>query len=215
MPKRNAWEQQPGETDKAFAPFKAFLDAGPGREKFAVYREFYGKPNVKGQPGFFSEWAKKHNWDARALDYDNHIRAIEDKAVEKVVETESAKRERRKQKLADDGFEIGKMLIKRGREMLQTPMHRITKSEPIIGPDGKTTIQQTIIEPVKWSAKDIPAIVQTGIKLCQMSFDSDLADDIEVEDHKPIDMSHTTRDVAAIIDILTRNRLTHEAANDK
>lgn len=66
------WEQQPGETDKAYGAFQIFADLGPSRtieDAWRLYRERNGLKS-KRKPRGFSNWVADHRWAERARDQD-------------------------------------------------------------------------------------------------------------------------------------------------
>jgi hypothetical protein len=66
--KRYAWERLPGESAKAYEAFQLYLDLGSERTYAQVAREL--GQNVKN---FRERWPKKHQWNHRAIAYDEHL----------------------------------------------------------------------------------------------------------------------------------------------
>jgi len=77
------YERRPDETDRAWLAFQTYRDAGPGRQKIAVYRHMYSKPRARCPAGFFSAWAREHEWDKRALAWD---RVVDEHRRQKLLE---------------------------------------------------------------------------------------------------------------------------------
>lgn len=65
--KTKVWEQQPKESDPAYAAFSIYRDMGKNRTIAAVVREC-GKNR-----SLIDRWHKGHNWAARCRAYDNSI----------------------------------------------------------------------------------------------------------------------------------------------
>ena len=65
--KTKVWEQQPKESDPAYAAFSIYRDMGKNRTVAAVVREC-GKNR-----SLIDRWHKGHNWAARCRAYDNSI----------------------------------------------------------------------------------------------------------------------------------------------
>jgi hypothetical protein len=81
----HAFEQQPRESNKAFAAFKVYLDMGPERSIAGVSQKL-----AKSVP-FLKRWSVKFDWGGRVAARDAHFaelerQAIERLAVEKAVE---------------------------------------------------------------------------------------------------------------------------------
>ena len=79
------FEQQPRESNKAFAAFKEYLDMGPERSFEAVARTLTKSSRL------LKRWSKRFDWPGRVAARDAHLaelerQAIERLAVEKAVE---------------------------------------------------------------------------------------------------------------------------------
>lgn len=68
------WKQQPGEPDKAFEGFSAYLGLGSGnRSLLKAFRQYKGLAEGEGPkaaPGNFTRWSKAYDWPARARAWD-------------------------------------------------------------------------------------------------------------------------------------------------
>ncbi len=66
------WEQQPGESAKAFAAFRSFRDLPPERRTVAAaWQALTGRPTAtRGGPGQWRGWHARNAWSARAAAYD-------------------------------------------------------------------------------------------------------------------------------------------------
>jgi len=71
-----AFEQQPKESDKAFAAFSVYLNQGPERSLVATAAK------VGKSLGLMETWSKKHNWSARVQAYSAHMALVERQAAE-------------------------------------------------------------------------------------------------------------------------------------
>jgi hypothetical protein len=64
----SAWDPLPDESAKAFGRFMAYLALGRDRSLAKLNRRLGRKPSYVTQ---LKKWSAKHNWVARARDYDN------------------------------------------------------------------------------------------------------------------------------------------------
>lgn len=81
---RNPWDQQPGETGKAYAAFLAYRDLGVGRTCAEVGRAL-GKSSE-----LIRRWRKQWGWDERCASWDGHLAGARDTAwLEATVATPS------------------------------------------------------------------------------------------------------------------------------
>lgn len=71
---KSAWDQQDGETDKAYKAFCAYLLLGSDRSIDATWRDQTGRKEVscKRAPGYFREWSTRWNWTSRASEFDQY-----------------------------------------------------------------------------------------------------------------------------------------------
>ena len=111
-----AFEQQPKESNKAFAAFKIYLDLGPRRSLAAVAKKL-------GQSKCMPErWSRRYGWQARVLAWDAHFadlerQAIEQMAVEKAVEWWKLQEPTRRQAWQEAEHAIA--MVKQAREQWQ------------------------------------------------------------------------------------------------
>jgi hypothetical protein len=84
------WEQQQGESSKAFAAFCVYRDLGRNRSVVEAFRQQTGKPGAKQASGRWNRWAKAWHWAERAQAWDGEqdrvkrdtqLRKIEEMAV--------------------------------------------------------------------------------------------------------------------------------------
>ena len=83
MPKRqeaeNPWEQQPGESAKAFEAFAIYRDMGVERSVRKVAQQLNKSLTLIGR------WSSNHNWPERARAYDRDLdKRAHDQAVREV-----------------------------------------------------------------------------------------------------------------------------------
>ena len=74
MPVAHTWSRRPAETQESFAGFLAYLEMGAERSNAKVARK------VSKSLGLMAKWSKRHDWVARAADYDNFVAVQEHKA---------------------------------------------------------------------------------------------------------------------------------------
>jgi len=73
------FEQQPRESNKAFAAFRAYLDMGPERSTAAVAKELAKSRQL------VRRWSAKFGWTERVQAYAAHVAEVERKAIEAVA----------------------------------------------------------------------------------------------------------------------------------
>ena len=71
-----AFEQQPKESDKAYAAFRAYLDFGPQRSLAAVAQKLAKSEQL------MKRWSAKFTWLERVQAYAGHLAMIEREAIE-------------------------------------------------------------------------------------------------------------------------------------
>ena len=77
---QHAWQQQPGETDKAFRAFIAYRNLEPEERSLARVVSELGKSR-----SLMEQWSSKWSWVERARAWDNHqeLRLLEGRIEEK------------------------------------------------------------------------------------------------------------------------------------
>jgi len=89
------FEQQPKESDKAFAAFSLYLSLGAERSTREV-----GKQLGKSE-GLIERWAAKFDWRSRVAAHAAHLAVVEREAIEAAARSKAAEWESREQKLRD------------------------------------------------------------------------------------------------------------------
>lgn len=150
------YEQQPGESARAFAAFRRYLEAGPERSIRKLGRK------TGRNKATFEVWSVKWHWVER-------VRAWEAEAAERVRIAEIARSNQdaekwadRRAKVKEDEFKLGQDLLARARKMLDHPLmvsKRVKKG-------GKVTV---IIRPANWTTADLARIATTGAALVRNS----------------------------------------------
>src|SRR5262245_35576295 len=78
----NPWEQQPGESSRAFGAFCVYRDLGPRRSLRAAATAFYGR-SAAGLERQLDKWSRAFHWVDRASAWDRHLDAETCRAQEK------------------------------------------------------------------------------------------------------------------------------------
>jgi hypothetical protein len=68
------WEQQPGESARAFAAFSTYRDLGPRRSLRAAAATFYGRTSASSERQL-DKWSRAFHWIERASAWDRHLDA--------------------------------------------------------------------------------------------------------------------------------------------
>lgn len=107
------FEQQARESSKAFAAFSLYLSLGPQRSLAAVGQKL-GKSKA-----VIERWSSKFEWPARVQAYDAHLAIVEREAAEALTRANAAEREKRKQQVLDEEWELHSEAIRAGKEALK------------------------------------------------------------------------------------------------
>jgi hypothetical protein len=107
------FEQQPKESSKAFAAFSLYLSLGPQRSLAAVAQKL-----AKSQQ-LLKRWSTKFEWPARVQAYDAHLAIVEREAAEALARANAAEREKRKQKVLDEEWELHNEAIRAAKVALE------------------------------------------------------------------------------------------------
>jgi hypothetical protein len=164
----NIWEQQKKESAKAYEAFKTYLELGASRSLEMVSQKL-GKSKT-----ICDRWSRTHQWVKRALAYDQHIAAIQEKAIEKEAVREAIDWHRERARIRSEALENGKLLIDKARQMLKFPI-----AQTVIE-DGRT-----IIKPARWTMADAAKFVETADKLQRLAAEMETSNSkVVIEDEK-------------------------------
>lgn len=167
-----AWERQPGESERAYSAFKVWLEMEPtSREFVSAYRQFSGNPSAKQASGLFNSWVGQWNWQARALEYDRWVFRQQKEAELAATIAERAKWAKRRAEVADEEWDLSQKLRTKAREMLNFPLATQTITNERQGEDGRTVLQEITIEPSGWRMRDVATYLAMADKLMRLATD--------------------------------------------
>ena len=102
---RMAFEQQPRESAKAFAAFKAYLDLGSERSLAAVGAKL-GKSKR-----MMEKWSRKFDWSSRVQAQAAHLAEIERRAIESVAVAEAVEWAKTREPLKREAWREAELTI--------------------------------------------------------------------------------------------------------
>jgi len=112
------FEQQPRESDKAFAAFKAYLDMGAERSVREV-GERLGKSE-----GLIERWSAKFEWRSRVAAHAAHLAIVEREAIETVARGKAAEWEQRETQLRETEWAMHERAIAAAEKALNAFMDK-------------------------------------------------------------------------------------------
>ncbi len=148
----SAWDQQPGESHKAFTAFKLYLDQGDKRSLKAVGRKL-GKSTV-----VIERWSVRWHWQDRLRAWIAHVQEVEAAALEDRARKEAAGWARREQEFRERRWAIGAALLGKADAMLQFPVATT-----------KTADGRTIVQPGDWNFGHAARLAEVGDKLAALA----------------------------------------------
>jgi hypothetical protein len=107
------FEQQPKESDKAFAAFALYLGIGPARSLTVVARKL-GKSKR-----MMEKWSKQFDWPARVQAHGAHMALVEREAAEALVRAKGVDWVKRQEEHRADEWAVRCELIETAREALR------------------------------------------------------------------------------------------------
>jgi hypothetical protein len=106
------FEQQPRESNKAFAAFKSYLDFGPERSLVAV-ADRLDKHRTQ-----LERWSKKYDWPARVQAHAAHLAEIERKTAESLAVQAGTDWAKRQEQHREDEWQTRTELLALAREAI-------------------------------------------------------------------------------------------------
>jgi len=160
--KPQPWEQQPGESSRAFSAFRAWLDQSPGsgRPILAAYRTFSGRPEAKKPPGYFRTWIENFHWPARAQEYDRYLFRVEQQARIEALRQQQMKWAERKEQVLEEDFQDAAKLRQRVKEILALPLVKQTLTNTQVSEDGMTILNTYEVQPINVRAADAGTLLK-------------------------------------------------------
>lgn len=108
-----SFDRLPGETPKAFAAFRVFLNMGPDRSTRKVGRKI-GKNRT-----LIGEWSSRWQWQERAAAYDAAQVVKEQAAIDEQQRKDAKKWADRAQAHRERSFRLGMMMIEKAEQLLK------------------------------------------------------------------------------------------------
>lgn len=108
-----SFEQQPKESDKAYAAFSLYLSLGPERSTKVVAKKL-GK-----SAGLIERWCARHDWPARVAAHAAHLAVVEREATEALTRSKAAGWVQRQEAHRDEEWTLRGELIEAGRKVLE------------------------------------------------------------------------------------------------
>ncbi len=168
----HSWFRVEGEGTQAFDAFQHYLFLEP-RER-SLDKAFEQSQNQNGiktvskkpkrRPNQWGVWSQKFKWVERAQAYDDHLAAAQFIGAQEVAMAQAKVRALERERITSLERELADALVERAREMLRQPVVRKTAEK---NEDGK--IIGYIIEPMKWTARDIVSHIEAADKLYRLS----------------------------------------------
>jgi len=112
------FEQQPRETNKAFAAFSLYLSLGPERSLVEVAQK------LRKSEGLIARWSRRFDWPARVAAHGAHLAVVEREAIEAVARSKAAEWEKREQQLRETEWTMHERAIAAAKRGLDAYMDR-------------------------------------------------------------------------------------------
>jgi hypothetical protein len=106
------FEQQPKESDKAFAAFGLYLSLGPERSTAAVAKKLAKSGHL------IRRWSARHDWAARVAAYAAHLAGAEREATAALVRAKAAEWLKRDEALREQEWETRAEAVALAREAI-------------------------------------------------------------------------------------------------
>ena len=144
-----AFEQQPRESDKAFAAFKVYLELGPQRS-LAVAAKKLGKSK-----NMLEQWSRKFDWVARVQAYNAQLAQREREAIESLAVAKAVEWERLQEPVKREAWEEATKTI----EMVRKAREKWMKEGRLPGWEGMARMLELAFK-LKQFATGMPSEVK-------------------------------------------------------
>lgn len=153
------WERQPGESAPAYAAAWEYFQMGSERSLATVARKFNKSKTL------LARWSTRWRWTERAEAYDRHLYRLELQAQNKAIAAEVEMWEKRRSEQREREWSAAEALVSRAYQMMQHPLTTTTEDEG-----------RTIIQPTRWSIRDVAVFLDTASKLARRAAEMDTDD---------------------------------------
>jgi hypothetical protein len=115
---KQLFEQQPRESNKAFAAFAMYLSMGPERSLRMVSEK------LRKSEGLLQRWSSRYGWPERVGAFGTHLAIVEREATEALARSKSAEWLTRQQKIREREWAMHEKCIAAAERALTTFMER-------------------------------------------------------------------------------------------
>ena len=171
---RPRWEQQPGETAKAYEAFRVYArlpyehrktDGSPGSRTLKDAADQLGK-----SVGLLKGWSSRWRWVERAEAFDVDQRRAELKAFQDAEQEAAVRLARRKMDFREKAWSLADLAEQRVREMLSFPVYEDEEEVIEDGPNGPSfVIVRTATK--DWNPATAAGLVRALIQLAAVATD--------------------------------------------
>lgn len=147
-----AFERQPGETNKAYQAFTIYRDMGTDRTLENVARAL-GKSAT-----LMERWSATYNWKARAMAFDNYLMNLHLGAETQAIGKKADQWAKRQMEHREEMWALRQQLVDKAKAMLAWPLY-----------ETQTTDGKTIVKPTRWGLADAARIVDTADKVGRLA----------------------------------------------
>jgi hypothetical protein len=112
------FEQQPRESNKAFAAFSLYLSLGPERSLATVAQKLHKSVTI------FGRWSAKFGWQERVAAHAAHLALVEREAIEASARSKAAEWEKRETQLRETEWSMHERAIAAAKRGLDAYMEK-------------------------------------------------------------------------------------------
>jgi hypothetical protein len=161
------WHRLDGEPHLLYQYFKLYCQDGLNGHKRTQDRI---AKKVRKSLTYIQDCASLWRWKERAQDYDDHLQAVEQDALESQLQADNIEWAKRKRELREMEWATAMALIKRAQAMLDWPLVRETiETSKELTEEG--LLVKTIIykEPTAWTLADAGRIFELASKIARLA----------------------------------------------
>lgn len=178
MSEREAWDQLPDESAKAFAAFCIYRDLPPDkRSLLEVSRQYYRSPDAKRPAGRITKWSADHKWPERATMRDAWREDLRRDAELAEEQKRAEVWAQRRIDIREEAWGLALGLIERAQEIMELPVTRKTEKEELVkeevdaerGVIVQFITRNVVIEPLGIRARDSALIGRIAVEMARLA----------------------------------------------
>lgn len=166
QPELTALQQTPRDSVESYEAFRLYIDF-KDKQKGGINEV---AKHLHKSPALINRWSQRHGWIKRYKLYQNQVLMMQEREQRRALRIRATEWANRRINIREEGFEVGRMLVERGRLLLALPVTEKEVRGVVTTASGEVIETLTILN-FQQHPRDAKPFIEAGIKLMRMSAD--------------------------------------------